>query len=436
MKPSTYTTFAAVTDAADLGLKRHLLSRTHFGFDLQMLEACSALSYDACVEQILEGTRDDTLLPMPDTLDDSLLRRNRSPISDEERTQLQALLRRARSSLKIWWVAQMMTTPTQLREKMTLFWHNHFVSAIEKVRSPLLMARQNMLFRSEATGSFRRLLESIVHDPAMLVYLDNISNAKNSPNENLGRELLELFTLGEGNYTEDDVKAAARALTGYSVSRRDGTFRFVARLHDFGVKTFLGQEGNFDAEDIVRIILEQDATAVFIVRKLWREFISDAPNEAEVQRMAALFRNADYEIEPLLRAMLLSDAFKQAPQRLIKSPVELLVGLARMFNADTALAEKIAQGCKILGQTLFDPPNVKGWPGYTAWIDTQSLLQRRHALAKAADMLSFAEVKPEPGLLDTLALWLLGTDALTTIPNGSVGEAIIAMTEDPVFELK
>lgn len=436
MKPSTFTTFVGVADSPDLGLKRHLLSRTHFGFDLQTLEACSNMSYDACVEQILESTRDDTFLPLPDILNKNLLRHDRGPMNDEERQRRKAMLRQARSSLKVWWVTQMLTTPSQLREKMTLFWHNHFVSAMQKVRSPLLMARQNMLFRDEAVGNFRRLLESIVRDPAMLVYLDNISNTKNSPNENLGRELLELFTLGEGNYTEGDVKAAARALTGYGVNRIDGTFRFAVRQHDFGEKSFLGQKGNFDAEAIVRIILEQDAAAVFIVRKFWREFISDTPDEEEVQRLSALFRSGDYEIRPLLKEILLSDAFKAAPNRLIKSPVELLVGLAHMFDADTVLADKIAQGCKILGQTLFDPPNVKGWPGYTAWIDTQSLLRRRQALAKAAGMLSHTEMKPEPKLLETLELWLLGADALSEIPTASVDAAIKAMTEDPVFELK
>lgn len=218
----------------------------------------------------------------------------------------------------------------------------------------------------------------------MILYLDNQTNRKGKPNENFAREVLELFTLGEGHYTERDIKEAARAFTGWMVDRRTERFRFNPRQHDSGVKTFMGRSGPFNGDDILDIILDHPRLAEHISEKLWREFISDTPNKGEIERLATLFRDSNYEIKPLVKALLMSPQFRASENRgtLAKSPVDIIVGTVRLFRipiGDTRLLVRLG---RYLGQDLFDPPNVKGWPGGNAWITTSTLIARQQFLER------------------------------------------------------
>jgi len=284
-------------------------------------------------------------------------------------------------ALKKYWMEQMLKTDDPFLEKMVLFWHNHFTSSLKKVGQASLLCQQNQLFRAYAFGNFADLLHAIVEDPAMLIYLDNRGNRKGHPNENLARELLELFTLGEGNYSEDDIKALARALTGYSIDK-NFHFLFRKRIHDHGQKVFLGKAGDFSAHDIIDIILEQKTTSLFIVKKLWHAFIDDAPNTEEVERLAEIFRENHYELKPLMQALLTSAYFTDPGRRgtMTKSPVELIVGTLRSFDYVNFDSRAAIQFSRRLGQDLFDPPNVKGWSGGKNWISTNTLLIRKGLL--------------------------------------------------------
>lgn len=371
----------------------HLLRRTGFGPRSQDIAALQPLSRAAAVDRLLATTRTVALTPAPAFTPPARMKRQPVPAGrNQSRAQNQAQnqrrqqrLRSEWESLKSWWLQEMLTTPSPLTESMTLFWHNHFTSSLKKVRLPELMYRQNLLLRQQAVGNFASLLQAIYKDPAMLRYLDGAANRQAHPNENFARELLELFTLGEGHYSEADIKAAARAFTGWGLDAR-GQAVFRPRQHDAGLKTFLGQTGPWQGEDIIRMLLAQPRTAEYIVGRLWRQLISPQPDLQLVKTWAAGFRR-NYEIKPLLRTMLTSDAFWNTAQRgsLIKSPIELAVGSFRSLNLRPD-AEGLVRLCRQLGQDIFDPPNVKGWPGGQAWIDTRTLVQRQQFLRRLAQM--------------------------------------------------
>jgi uncharacterized protein (DUF1800 family) len=258
---------------------------------------------------------------------------------------------------------------------------------VGKVRYVPSLYWQNVLFRREALGNFAALLKTVARDPAMLVYLDGVRSVARQPNENFARELLELFTLGEGHYSEADIKNAARAFTGWSIDRETGHFVDHLQQHDGGEKTFLGQTGNFNGDDIIAIVLRQPRTAETIVEKLWREFVSLKPDPAEVKRLAAVFRNGGYEMKPLMRALLLSPAFRDPANRgaLIKSPVELIVGTVHVLGLPVPEKTGLVRMMAGLGQSPFDQPNVKGWPGGEAWITTNTLLLRQQFLRRMVE---------------------------------------------------
>nr|MCU0952562.1 DUF1800 domain-containing protein [Burkholderiaceae bacterium] len=288
-------------------------------------------------------------------------------------------------ALRGWWLREMTDSASPLTERMTLFWHNHFVSAQPKVRWPQPLYRQNLLLRSHAFGRLDALLHAIVRDPAMLIYLDGAANRRGQPNENLARELMELFTLGQGRYTEADVRDAARALTGHSIDPATGAYLYRPGLHDRGRKTVLGVSGDLDADDLVRVLLQQPATYIFIVDKLWREFLSPTPDAARVDAIAARFRASGGVIAVALRELLLQPELVSADpaHALVKSPVELLIGLARQSGAELNPPAGAAIAVAAMGQNLFGAPNVRGWPGGEAWINTQTLLARKQFLDRA-----------------------------------------------------
>jgi uncharacterized protein (DUF1800 family) len=271
---------------------------------------------------------------------------------------------------------------------MTLFWHNHFVSSQQKVRFARLMYAQNATLRANALGSFATLLHAASKDPAMLIYLDTAQSRKGQPNENFAREVMELFTLGEGNYSEHDIKEAARAFTGWSLDRETGRYLFRPAVHDYGVKTVLGKSGAFDGDEILDVILARPQTSEFITAKLWREFVSAEPDPREVKRIAQIFRGQGYDIKVLMRALLACDAFWAQANRgtLVKSPVELVVGTLRQLEVAPATAMPFAVVAAGMGQNLFAPPNVKGWPGGEQWINSNTLLARKQFLDRLARM--------------------------------------------------
>jgi hypothetical protein len=279
--------------------------------------------------------------------------------------------------LGLWWANRMLTTSRPLEEKLTLFWHGHFATGEYKVRDYRMMLRQNEMLRARASGSLRDLLVGILKDPAMLVYLDNGENVKAHPNENFGRELLELFTMGVGHYTERDVREAARAFTGWSNDVL--VFKFNADLHDEGTKTFLGETGRFNGEDIIDIILRQPVTAEFIAARLYRYFVREDISDAVKRDLGRTLRSNGYGLKPLLRRIFLSRDFYSEPSYAtqIKSPVHLVVSTYRKMGLrEVPTIPDFGRMTASLGQSLFDPPNVAGWAGGRTWITPATLLQR------------------------------------------------------------
>jgi hypothetical protein len=279
--------------------------------------------------------------------------------------------------LGLWWANRMLATSRPLEEKLTLFWHGHFASAEGKIRDYRMMLRQNEMFRERASGRLRDLLAAILKDPAMLVYLDNGENVKKHPNENFGRELLELFTLGVGSYTEHDIREAARAFTGWTNDVL--TFRFDAEQHDFGEKEFLGRKGNFNGEDIIDIILAQPVAAEFVAGKIYRYFVRDEISAATRTELGRTLRESGYQMKPLLKRIFLSrDFYSPASYSTqIKSPVHLVVSTyKKMGLTEVPTVPDFGRMTGGLGQALFNPPNVAGWAGGRSWITPATLLQR------------------------------------------------------------
>lgn len=278
------------------------------------------------------------------------------------------------TDLNFSWVKNMASGESMLREKMTLFWHGHFAC---RLRQPLLVQVQNNVIRENALGKFSDLLLAISKDPGMLQFLNNQQNKKNSPNENFAREVMELFTLGHGNYTEKDIKEAARAFTGWGANPK-GEFVFRTNQHDDGEKTFQSKTGNLKGEDILNIILQNPKTSTFICTKIYRYFVNEIVDYQIIEQMTKRFRSTDYDIKDLMEYIFKSDWFYKQENigTRIKSPVELLVGLQRNFGIQFERKQPVLFIQKSLGQILFYPPNVAGWSGGKNWIDSSTLMTR------------------------------------------------------------
>jgi len=446
-----------VAHAVDPDEARHLVSRTGLGVTPAEIAALRPLPYDQAVQKLLASARTTAVTPPPAWVDEPFRLPRPKQMSEEERKELRRTVVIRAAELRAWWYREMAATPSPLTEHMTLFWSNHFTSSLQKVKWPQFIYRQNVLLRREALGNFGKILHDIARDPAMIVYLDNATNHKGKPNENFARELLELFALGEGHYSERDIKEAARAFTGWSIDRETGTFRFYPRLHDDGEKTFLGVTGRLDGDDVIDIVLRQPRTAEHIAEKLWREFVSDAPDRAEVKAIADRFRASNYDIKTLVAATLTTPSFRGAANRgvLIKSPVELMVGTMRLFDAGAVDGETLARIGRRLGQDLMNPPNVKGWPGGEAWITADTLLVRQQLLTRvAAGQGMMAPGKRMAGAGDGLDGWLKSlppdlrdrqnlTSLLLPIkpvtppaPDSDPERFVAQLLLDPAYELK
>ena len=285
------------------------------------------------------------------------------------------------SDLRAWWLHRMHYSTNPLEEKLTLFWHNHFATSFAKVRSVPHMAAQNDLFRKEALGSFRRMLHGISKDVAMLIWLDGNANRKRHANENFAREVMELFSLGEGNYTEDDIKQAAKAFTGWHV--RNDRFWFNARQHDDGDKSLFGRTGNLDGGDVIDLCLGRPSCAEFLAYKLLRRFVLEQPDKAQVKALAGRIRAHDFAMTLVMRELFSSRLFFSGPARaaIIKSPLDLVLGSARALGGRPNL-RRLGSAAARLGQDLFQPPSVKGWEGGRLWINSAMLLQRANFAAE------------------------------------------------------
>jgi uncharacterized protein (DUF1800 family) len=283
------------------------------------------------------------------------------------------------SQARAWWLYRMLYTPHPLREKLTLFWHNHFATSNAKVNNAGFMLGQYELMRRQALGSFRTLLQEMSKDPAMMVWLDLSLSKKAMPNENYARELMELFSLGIGHYTEVDIREAARAFSGWEI--QDGTAVFNPKQHDDGEKQILGRRGKWQGSDVVRICLDQPSAAPFLVAKLFRFLVSEAlaPAPELLEPLAQRFRKSDYDFGDLVSTMLRSNLFFSGVvyRSRIKAPVDFALGIVRALEGQIG-STALAQSLEELGQNLFHPPSVKGWDGAAAWLNGQTLLFRQN----------------------------------------------------------
>jgi len=374
-----------VKQLTELELMAHLFRRAGFGARREELEAAVAKGYEATVEELLHPEA------QPD-LDLDLIWRYWVDMK-EARQIIPA---------QSYWVYRMINTKRPLEEKMALFWHHLFATGFAKLNHPGVLLNQVDMFRKCGLGDLRTLLVELSKDPAMIFWLDNQTNTNDVHNENYGRELLELFSMGIGNYSEDDVKNCARAFTGWTLKnpipgaqpfgRYNWEYDFRPDLHDYGEKTFLGETGNFDGADIVDIIVRQPATAQFICRRLHNYFVSDTPDEAAIQELVDVYFGSQYDIRAVMRTLFMSDAFRSENAYFdrVKSPAEHVVGIMRLvddFNYPRWGIQEIALESRYMGQDLLNPPSVEGWHTGKEWIDTGILVERvNFAASQVADV--------------------------------------------------
>ena len=374
MKPYTPANYS-FEDAA------HLSRRMGFGGTVQEIETLRKLGPAAAVENLMRATNDDGTEDNPHDLEARFKELVDGGQSPNRATAIVV------PTVQAWWMYKLVHSTQPFKEKLTLFWHGHFATGLDKVRSAFMLREQNELFRRAGLGKFQPLVLAVAQDPAMLVYLDNDENTKDHPNENFARELMELFTMGvHGGYTEKDVQESARAFTGWSSTKNRGTpnapskFVFNQKNHDTGVKSFLGQNGNFTGEDIVRVVSNHASTAKFMTAKLWRFFVSETISDATSSDLVSIWTRSGGDIREVLRSIFTSAEF-YAPenrQNLIKSPVEYVVGSLRTSQTKLGQAHDfgLIGALGAMAQIPFYPPNVKGWDGGLDWIADTTILNR------------------------------------------------------------
>ena len=377
----------------DIGLIAHLMRRAGFGANREQIGMHANAGYQNTVEALLNPGEEDRM-------DDHLIRRFHPELSGMMGPNAPGQN----------WLYRMATTSAPLREKMALFWHGIFATGYAKVIHGKALSDQTRMFRTFGMGSFKDLLIQLSKDPAMIIWLDNQDNHNGAINENFGRELLELFTMGVGNYTERDIKECARAFTGWTIanreymelrSQRDSDwpygriawhFKYHPEDHDDGEKEFLGQRGRFNGEDIIHIICQQEATARFISRHLYSFFVSDEPpvpewrytpptNPEAIDELTRVYFDSNYDISAMLKALFNSSYFQSQDSwySKVKSPVELVAGVLRLtgeFNRPRReIIDRYFQA-SYMGQFLNNPPSVEGWHQGTDWLDTGTLVER------------------------------------------------------------
>ncbi len=389
--------------AWDYAKARHLLVRAGFGGTPEEV----AKLHDMGLHNAVDYLVDIYERPLANLELDPMRLEHAEPwegrLEEPERTELANRRinreRRQQAELRQWWLKRMVESPRPLQEKLVLFWHDHFAVQYEKLYLTDILYQQNELFRTYGCDNYGGLLRGIVHDPAMILYLDNHANFKGSGNENLGREILELFSLGEGQgYTEEDMREAARCLTGYNYDSTTGQFRFVATRHDESEKNLFGNKGNWGGDELVDLILQHPATAKYIAYKLFVLFAYEDPEPETIERLAHVLRSGNYDLRPMLKNLFLSEQFysDRARGTHIKGPVELVVGTLRDLGIKNADYGAVDSAVIQMGQYLFEPPNVAGWKENRAWINAERILIRYNQLANLVEQPNFDVV----GLLE------------------------------------
>ena len=383
----------------------HLLHRTGIGAAAHEIDPLIGMSRIDAVNRIVHGLSSAPTHPYPAWIEaEAPAYWARGDMNEQQGRMFDNSRDRELQQLKRWWVREMIETTSPQTERLVLMWHSHFATAYSAInRESTSIARQHQLLRRLSSANFRDLLLSIVRDPAMLSYLDNRSNKKQSPNENLARELLELFTLGDGNFNEVEVREAARSLTGYTVAEaRNMSFKFESWVHDDGPKVLFGQEGLHDGDDLVDLILQQPEAAEHIARLFWKTFISETTvDESDVMQLAMDFRNANYDIKHLYRQTLLSSAFWKPEHRgtIVKSPIDLLIGSIRSLGYLPSAWDTLPAWLARFGQDLFEPPNVAGWPGGAYWIAPDRLYNRSIGLHEALTTNALPSMPDQPSMM-------------------------------------
>lgn len=371
---------------------KHLLWRTGFGDDPALRTILAPLNRQDAVDTLLSTLQFEPTLDPPTWVDAPLLPA-KAP-TDLNPADKAAFLRERnkarrvrRADLQAWFLRNAAHSPSAFAERLTLFWHNVFAVELQRMPDPTYLWFQHRKIRSLAAGDYRELVRQMALDPALLVYLDNHKNHRKRPNENYARELLELHTLGEGHYSENDVRELARVLTGARADRQTGQYEFRAPWHDRGKKSVFNRVGAFLPEDAASLILAHEQAPLYPVKRLWQEFISETPVHTAVERLASRFVEQGWDIELLLRDLLLEDAFWSATMRkqLVRSPIELVLGLHRETGHTLDQPNKWLNSLAGLGQDLFNPPDVAGWPGGLDWISTTSLNRRQAVITRIAD---------------------------------------------------
>lgn len=414
---------------------RYLLSRAGFGATPAELEQAARQTRSRRIRQLLKDSDSVEALHVVDP-DDNVTKRNLKGLLRNGQLDRDMLKERIRQNaekvrdLNLQWLDRMASGKGMLREKMALFWHGHFACRTLG-QNPLFMQQYISTIRTHALGRFGDLLMGVSKEPAMLQFLNNQQNRKNAPNENFAREVMELFTLGRGNYSERDIKEAARAFTGWQYTP-DGQFVFRERIHDEGSKQIFGKTGPFKGEDVIAMLLENRQTARFVVSKLYRFFVNETEDTRRVDTLADQFYKSGYDITDLMERIFNADWFYD-PKNVgthIKSPVELLAGMRHTLGITFDQPQPQIFVQRTLGQLLFYPPNVAGWPGGTNWIDSSSLLFRMQLpsyVLKAADV----PVQPkEDGDVNTQTLARKGGQTFRTTVNWTDFEQAFARTPD------
>jgi uncharacterized protein (DUF1800 family) len=397
------------TNRWDFDTAAHLLVRAGFGGSPSEIQNFRTLGSERAVDSLINAPVDGYPSPTWATpYDEDGLRAQIQVASTPEEKQMANQLRQKKfneemKDLSLWWLTRMVDTPSPLIEKMTLFWHGHFATSGQKVRPAYKMWLQNETFRQNALGNFRTLVKAVSRDPAMMIWLDTVQSKREHPNENFSREVMELFTLGEGHYTESDVKEAARAFTGYRIDQPEQSFRFAPRQFDPTLKTFMGKIGPWNGDQILDIIVSQPQCARFIAAKIWRFFAYDTPEPKLVDALAGEFRNFHYELRPFMKSIFLSEEFydPQVRNSQIKSPVQFLAQALRTFPIQLPDSNVLEFAFRQMGQVPFFPPNVKGWDGGKSWINTATLSFRYKLAHQLVEGINPQEIGlPKPAAMD------------------------------------
>lgn len=351
---------------------KHLLSRAGFGIDISNIDILKATKTPILRDHLFrEYPFTEISYDTPDLVQKDY---NDPKETAEQKRKTQKTIQKQNIELNLNFLSKMVKSEDQLKEKMAFFWHGHFAT---RINNPKFNRQLLNIIRKNAFGNFKELLFEVSKSPAMLQFLNNQQNKKGHPNENFAREVMELFTMGRGNYTETDIKELARAFTGWGYNK-EGEFIDRPKQHDTGTKTFLGKTGNFNGNDVLNIILERKATAKFITTKIYKFFVNETPDQNHINKLSEEFYDANYDIKRLMQSIFSSSWFydKKNIGNKIKSPTELIVGMMRILPMEIKNPENITVYQKLLGQMLLFPPNVAGWPSGKSWIDSSTLMLR------------------------------------------------------------